>query len=101
MNEINTNKEEINNNNNNNNNNKVSLEIKIIGWAGTTLLILAFALNSWGYISAENLIYPILNLIAALLLAIRVWADKNWSNLFLEVFWGAIALVSIIKFFIS
>jgi hypothetical protein len=42
-----------------------------------------------------------MNLIAAVLLAIRVWVNKNWSNLFLEFFWGAIAVVSIIKFFIN
>ena len=80
-------------------NNSVNLEVKIIGWAGTILLILAYGLNSLGYIESSNILYPILNLIAAILLAIRVWVDRNWSNLFLEAFWGAIAVVSIIKYF--
>ncbi len=80
-------------------NSSASLEVKIIGWAGTILLILAYGLNSLGYIESSNILYPILNLIAAILLAIRVWVDRNWSNLFLEAFWGAIAIVSIIKYF--
>jgi uncharacterized membrane protein YkvI len=77
------------------------LETRIIGWAGTILLIIAYSLNSLGYLDSQNLIYPIMNLVAALFLAIRVYVDRNWSNLFLEAFWGAIAVVSIIKFFIN
>ena len=78
---------------------QISFEIKIIGWVGTIILIIAYALNSLGYLDSQNIIYPLLNLLAALLLAIRVWVDRNWSNLFLEAFWGAIAVVAIIKFF--
>lgn len=76
-----------------------NLEIKIIGWAGSILIITAYSLNSLGYISAENIIYQILNLFGAILLAIRVFSDREWSMLFLEVFWGAIAVVSLIKYF--
>jgi hypothetical protein len=49
-------------------------------------LIIAYALNSLNYLQSDNIIYPIMNLIAAVLLAIRVWVNKNWSNLFLEFF---------------
>lgn len=74
--------------------------IKIVGWVGTTLLIGVYALNSFGVISSVSLIYLISNLIAAILLGIRVFADKNYSNVVLEIFWGLIALVAIVKFYI-
>ena len=80
-------------------NEKSSFEVKLIGWVGTIILIVAYSLNSLGYLETKNIIYPILNLLAATLLAVRVYSDKNWSNLFLETFWGAIAVVSIIKYF--
>ncbi len=51
---------------------KVNLETRIIGWVGTILLIIAYTLNSLGYLDSQNLIYPIMNLVAAILLAIRV-----------------------------
>jgi len=40
-----------------------------------------------------------MNLIAALFLGIRVYADRNWSNLVLEIFWMGIGIVSLIKYF--
>ena len=79
---------------------KTTLEMRIIGWAGSILIITAYALNSLGYLDVSNLIYPILNLAGAFFLGIRVFANRNWSNFFLEIFWAAIAVVSIIKWFI-
>ena len=72
-------------------------QIKVIGWAGTFFILVAYTVNSLGYITSENIIYPILNLVGAALLGIRVFADKNWSNVFLEVFWLGIAIVAILK----
>ncbi len=78
---------------------KTSLEIFLIGWAGTLLIVVAYSLNSLGYLPSTNIAYPILNLFGAFFLAIRVYSDRNWSNLLLEVFWAAIAVLSILKYF--
>lgn len=74
--------------------------IQIIGWTGTISLMGAYALNSFGLLSSSGFLYPLLNFIAAILLGIRVFADRNYSNLILEIFWGLIAVISLIKFFI-
>ena len=65
---------------------KISLEIRIIGWMGSILIITAYSLNSLGYITADNITYPVLNLFGAILISIRVYTSRNWSNLFLEAF---------------
>ncbi len=83
------------------NNEKKSLEMKLVGWAGSILIVVAYALNSLGYLTSNNIIYPILNLLGAFLIGMRVFNDRNWSNFFLEVFWAAIAVVSIVRFFIN
>ncbi len=75
--------------------------IKIIGWIGTTILIATYALNSFGFINSESLWYPLLNLAAAIFLGIRVFADRNYSNFILEIFWAGIAIVAIVKFMLS
>jgi len=75
--------------------------IKAIGWLGTLLLIGTYALNSFGLIKSDTIFYPLLNLIAASALAIRVYADRNYSNLVLEVFWGFIAIIAIVRFVLS
>lgn len=72
--------------------------VKVIGWLGTGILIVTYGLNSFGYIDSESLWYPLLNLIAAIFLGIRVFSDRNYSNLILEIFWGAIAVIAIFSF---
>ncbi len=80
-------------------NQKHSLIINTIGWTGTTILFIAYALNTWGYIESTGPIYGFSNLVAAILLGIRVYVDRNWSNLVLEIFFGLIAITSLIKFY--
>lgn len=79
---------------------KHSLLIKTIGWIGTVILIGAYALNSFGVIPTLGLLYPILNIVAGTLLGVRVFADRNYSNLILEFFWIGVAVISIIRFFL-
>jgi len=77
---------------------KHSLWIQIIGWTGTVILMTAYALNSFGVIPSQGFLYPFFNLIAAILLGIRVFADRNYSNLILEIVFGVIALTALIAF---
>ena len=79
--------------------NNIGWEIKLVGWAGTVLIVTAYTLTSLGYINTSNIIYPILNLLGAVFMGIRVFVGKNWANLFLEFFWALIAIISILKFF--
>ncbi|MAQ76941.1 hypothetical protein CL684_00195 [Candidatus Campbellbacteria bacterium] len=70
-----------------------------IGWLGTLALFSAYILNIFGFIPSTGFGYAFINLIAALLLGIRVYVDKNWSNVVLEVFFGLVAIVSLIRYF--
>ena len=75
--------------------------IMTIGWLGTVLLFLTYGLNAWGYIDSTGVPYACMNIIAAVLLGIRVYADRNWSNLVLEIFWMSIGMISLLKYFLS
>lgn len=72
---------------------------KTIGWCGTVLLMTTYMLNIFGVISAQSLTYLFANLFAAIFLGVRVYKDKNFSNLFLEFFWAAVAIIGIVKYF--
>lgn len=78
---------------------KKSKFITAIGWVGTVVLFTAYALNTWGIIESTGPIYGFSNLLAAILLGIRVYVDRNWSNLVLEIFFGVIAISSLARFF--
>lgn len=73
--------------------------VKVIGWAGTTLLIITYTLNIFGLIESTGTSYAVMNIFAAIFLGLRVYIDKNWSNLFLEFFWIAVAVVSLVRYF--
>jgi len=78
---------------------KTPKSIVIIGWLGTIILFTAYAANTWGFIEPTGPIYGFSNLIAAIFLGIRVYTDRNWSNLVLEIFWMIIGIVGIIRYF--
>lgn len=73
--------------------------IRIIGWFGTMLLMASYGVNTLGFIESTGLLYAVINIVAATCLGIRVFVDRNWSNVFLEIFWIGIALISIVKYF--
>jgi len=80
--------------------NPQSHPIRVVGWIGTIILFTAYGLNSFGIIESTGPIYGFSNLIAAVLLGLRVLADKNWSNLVLEIFFGVIAIISLVRYFL-
>ena len=78
---------------------KHTRSITIIGWSGTVILLAAYTLNSLGYIASTGPVYGLSNLVAAFFLGIRVYADRNWANVSLEIFFGTIAVISLIRYF--
>ncbi len=79
---------------------KIGTCVRILGWLGTAVLIFVYALNSFGVIESQGFWYPLLNLLAAILLGVRVFADRNYSNLILEIFWAGVAIIALLNYFI-
>ena len=68
----------------------------ILGWIGMILVLLAYALLSTNKITAGKL-YQIINLIAAIFMAIGLLPKNAWFSFALQIAWGIIAIISIIK----
>ena len=68
----------------------------ICGWIGMILVLLAYALLSTNKINNGKL-YQVLNLIASLFMAIGLFPKNAWFSFALQVVWGIIALVAIVK----
>ena len=71
--------------------------IEIIGWYGTAAIIGAYALNSFGIFSPNNIWYQLLNLTGALGIVIVSFPKKAYQPAVLNVIWIIIALVAIIR----
>ena len=68
----------------------------IFGWIGAVLMLLAYMLLSTGKIE-NSYLYQIINLIAAVCMGIGLFPKNAWFSFSLEIIWGIIAVVSIIK----
>ena len=68
----------------------------ILGWIGMVLVLFAYGLLSTNKID-NGKIYQILNLIAAIFMAIGLLPKNAWFSFALQVAWAVIALVAIIK----
>lgn len=68
----------------------------IVGWIGMILVLLAYLLLSLNKIK-NGMLYQILNLLASILMAIGLFPKNAWFSFTLQVVWGLIAIVVILK----
>lgn len=69
----------------------------IIGWGGMVLVLLAYILLSTNKIK-NGYFYQILNFLAAALMAIGLFPKNAWFSFTLQIIWGLVAIIAIIKF---
>ena len=68
----------------------------ILGWIGMILVLLAYVLLSTNKIENGKL-YQVINLIAAILMAIGLFPSKAWFSFTLQIIWALVAVGAIIK----
>ena len=68
----------------------------IFGWIGMVLVLIAYGLLSTNKIPNGKL-YQILNLIAAILMAVGLFPKNAWFSFALQVAWALIGIIAIIK----
>ncbi len=68
----------------------------ILGWIGMVLVLIAYALLSTNKIENGKL-YQTLNLLAAIFMAIGLFPKNAWFSFSLQIIWGIVALVALIK----
>ncbi len=71
--------------------------IQIVGWVGTFLMVFAYFLVSYKKVDGSNKIYQTMNLLGAIGVGINVFHQQAWPALALEVVWGAIAIITLVK----
>ena len=72
----------------------------LLGWIGMVLVLIAYALLSTNKIK-NGKGYQFLNLIAAVFMAVGLFPKNAWFSFALQVIWGIIALVAIVKIIIN
>ena len=70
---------------------------EVVGWAGALLIVLGFALNSFGIIANDSMAYQLLNLVgASAVVAISIYR-KVLQTATLNMLWAIIAMVGVVR----
>jgi len=72
------------------------LVFDIIGWVGSIMVVLAYFLLSVKKIK-PGLTYQLLNLFAAILMAIGLFPRNAWFSFAVQIVWALVAIIAIIK----
>ncbi len=78
-------------------NSYVDIIVNAIGMIGVAMMVVAFFLMQNGTIDNKSMIYQLLNLIGAILVAISLLRFWNLSSFVIEMFWIAISLLGIYR----
>ena len=70
---------------------------QIVGWVGAFLVVLAYFLVSYKKVEGDNRIYQFMNLFGALGVGVNVFYQQAWPALAIQVVWGTIAIIALIK----
>ena len=70
----------------------------VLGWIGMVLVLLAYGLLSSNKIS-NGKVYQILNIVAAIFMAIGLFPKDAWFSFALQIAWAIIGIVAIIKIY--
>ena len=73
------------------------LAAEIVGWYGTSAIVLAYILVSFKAISPTGLPYQLLNLTGAFGIIVISLVKKLRQTLVLNTFWAAIAVVALLN----
>ena len=71
--------------------------IEIIGWTGSVLILLAYALLSSGRLAARTVTYQLMNAAGGIGLALNGWVHMALPSVFNNVIWAIIGSLAIIQ----
>jgi uncharacterized membrane protein YccC len=69
----------------------------VLGWIGTTLLLLAYWLVSTKRVSGDGAHYQVLNIGGSVGLGVASVAGGVWSSVALNLIWGCIGVVVLVN----
>jgi hypothetical protein len=73
----------------------VEIAIEVVGWAGASLILLAYLLVTVGRLTGQSPLFQWMNLLGAAGFVVNGWAHKALPSASLNVIWMLIAAVAL------
>lgn len=75
----------------------IALAADIVGYIGSAMIIWAYFLLQSGKVTSDDITYPLINLIGAILLMISLMVHTNMPSIIIEIFWIGISVYGVWK----
>lgn len=72
---------------------------EILGWYGTFAILSAYALNSFGVVSAHNIWYQVLNITGSIGIIAISLSKKVYQPVVLNTIWAIIGVIGLVQVF--
>ncbi|MCR4326981.1 MAG: hypothetical protein NUV46_00170 [Nanoarchaeota archaeon] len=72
----------------------------LVGWVGIILILLAYFLVSFNFVLGDSLIYQLINVFGCFGTFYNAYFKKSKPLMTLQIVWGLIALISIVRIYI-
>jgi hypothetical protein len=74
--------------------------VEVLGWYGLVAVVLAYGSVSLSFISPTSYLYQFLNLSGSVGLGLVAFVKRAYQNGVLNIVWGTIAIVAILRLFL-
>ena len=71
--------------------------VQACGWVGMALIIAAYFLNSRKTLDSQSKTYQLMNVFGAIGAGINCFYQRAWPVLALQIIWGVIAIMTLLK----
>lgn len=71
--------------------------IQVFGWSGVVAAIAAYTAVNLGFLLPTNLVYPLLNIYAAIAICLETYVHKDYQPFWMNVILGVIAVISLVR----
>jgi hypothetical protein len=71
------------------------IAVEVVGWAGATLILLAYLLLSAGRLTGQSVVYQAMNVVGAAGFIVNGWWHGAKPSAVLNVVWAMIGLVAL------
>lgn len=72
-----------------------------IGTIGALMALIAYFATQMRYLNSEDFLFPMLNLVGAMLISFSLYFNFNFPSAMIEFFWMLISIVGLVQYFRS
>lgn len=71
--------------------------VQVFGWSGVVAAVGAYTAINLGFLLPTSLVYPLLNIYAAIAISVETYVHKDYQPFWMNVILGGIAVIALLR----